>query len=77
MYEQMEKFLAKHYEMAVNAENTTTKRTFFDQAFGGLFFAIHICGDDWDEANRYIELWTEVWYPKFTKELYGYDVEVN
>ena len=76
MYEKMEQFLAKQYEMAVNAESASVKRTSFDQAFGGLSFAIQMCGEDWDEANRYVDLWSKVWYPKFIKVVYGYDVEV-
>ena len=75
MYEKMEQFLEKQYEMAVNADFATNKKTAFDQAFGGLSFAIQMCGNDWDEANRYVDLWSKVWYPKFVKVVYGYDVE--
>ena len=75
MFEKMEQFLAKQYEMAVNAE-IADKKTFFNQAFGGLSFAIQMCGNDWDESNRYVDLWSKVWYPKFIKLVYGYDVEV-
>ena len=75
MYEKMEQFLAKQYEMAVNAE-IVDKKTFFNQAFGGLTFAIQMSGNDWDESNRYVDLWSKVWYPKFIKLIYGYDVEV-
>lgn len=76
MYEKMEQFLAKQYDMAINAETPNDKKTFFDQAFGGLAFAIQMCGADWDEANRYVDMWSKVWYPKFVKVVYGYDVEV-
>ena len=76
MYEKMEQFLAKQYEMAINADFATDKKTFFDQAFGGLSFAIQMCGNDWDEANRYVDLWSKVWYAKFVKVVYDYDVEV-
>ena len=75
MYEKMEMFLAKQYDMAINAEIVDAK-TFFDQAFGGLSFAIQMCGDNWDEANRYIDLWSKTWYPKFIKAVYDYNVEV-
>lgn len=76
MFEKMEQFLERQYEMAVNAETHDGKKTFFDQSFGGLSFAIQMCGNDWDEANRYVDLWSKVWYPKFVKVVYGYDVEV-
>lgn len=77
MFEKMEMFLEKQYEMAtrVNAD-PATKKTCFDQAFGGLSFAIQMCGENWDEANRYVDLWSKVWYAKFIKAIYGYDVEV-
>ena len=55
---------------------TATRKTYFDQAFGGLSFAIQMCGNDWDEANRYVDLWSKVWYAKFVKVVYDYDVEV-
>ena len=31
---------------------------------------------DWDEADRYIDLWDKVWYAKFVKVVYDYDAEV-
>ena len=76
MYEQMEKFLANQYKLAINADTHASKRTFFDQAFGGIAFAIQMCGDDWDEADRYIDLWSKAWYKKFVKAVYDYDAEV-
>lgn len=75
MFEKMEVFLEKQYEMVVNATTHADKKTYFDQSFGGLSFAIQMCGADWDEANRYVDLWSKVWYPKFVKVVYGYDVE--
>lgn len=74
MFEKMEQFLEKQYEMAIKADFATDKKVFFDQAFGGLSFAIQMCGEDWDETNRYAALWI-VWYPRFVKLVYGYDVE--
>ena len=76
MFEKIEMFLAKQYDMAIKAENQADKKTFFDQAFGGLSFAIQMCGNNWDEANRYTDLWVQGWYPKFIKAVYGFDVEV-
>lgn len=76
MYEKMEQFLAKQYDMAINADTHADKKTFFDKAFGGLSFAIQMCGENWDEANRYVDLWSKVWYAKFVKVVYDYDVEV-
>ena len=76
MYEKMEQFLAKQYAMTTDAENHADKKTFFDQAFGGITFAIQMCGADYNEANRYIELWSKVWYKKFIKAVYDYDAEV-
>lgn len=75
MYEKMEMFLAKQYDMAINAE-IVDKKTFFDQAFGGLSFAIQMCGDNWDEADKLIRLWDSCWYAKFIKAVYDYEVEV-
>ena len=76
MYEQMVQFLTKQYNMVIKADTHADKKTLADQAFGGLSFAIQMCGDDWDGADRYIDLWTKVWYAKFTKAVYNYDVEV-
>ena len=76
MYEKMEMFLAKQYDMVIKADTHADKKTFFDQAFGGVSFAIQMCGNDWDEANRYIDLWSKVWYKKFVKAVYDYDAEV-
>lgn len=76
MCEKMEMFLAKQYDMAINADTQADKKTFFDQAFGGLIFAVQMCGENWDEANRYVDLWSKVWYAKFVKVVYDYDVEV-
>jgi hypothetical protein len=76
MYEKMEQFLAKQYDMVIKADTHADKKTFFDQAFGGLSFAIQMCGADWDEANRYVDLWSKVWYKKFVKAVYDYDAEV-
>ena len=76
MYEKMEQFLAKQYDMVINTDTHADKKTFFDQAFGGVSFAIQMCGNDWDEANRYIDLWSKVWYKKFVKAVYDYDTEV-
>ena len=76
MYEKIEMFLAKQYDMTINANTHADKKIFFDQAFGGLTFAIQMCGDDWDESDRYIDLWDKVWRPKFIKAIYGYDAEV-
>lgn len=75
MYEKMEMFLAKQYDMVINAESHADKKTFFDQAFGGITFAMQMCGADYDEASRYIDLW-RVWYKKFVKAVYDYDAEV-
>ena len=76
MFEKMEMFFEKQYEMAVKAESATDKKIFFNQAFGGLSFAIQMCGENWDEANHYVDLWSKIWYPKFIKAIYDYDVEV-
>ncbi len=75
MYEKMEKFLAKQLEMINASDDPSVKKTHADQAFGGLSFAIQMCGENWDEANRYVDVWSKVWYAKFTKAVYGYDVE--
>ena len=77
MYEQMEQFLTKQYNMVVKAKTQADKKIFFDQAFGGLSFAIQMCGDDWDEADRYIDLWDKTWYKKFVKAVYDYEMGVN
>ena len=76
MYKKMEMFLAKQYNMVVNTKSHADKKTFFDQAFGGLTFAIQMCGDNWDEADRFIRLWDSRWYRKFVKAVYDYDAEV-
>ena len=76
MYEKMKQFLAKQYDMAINADTHADKKTFFDQAFGGLSFAIQMCGDNWDEVYRISCLWENHWYAKFVKVVYDYDVEV-
>ena len=75
MFEKMEMFLEKQYEMATKADFGTDRKVYFDQAFGGLSFAIQMCGNDWDEANRYVDLWSKVWYPKFIKAVFDYEVE--
>lgn len=70
MYEKMEQFLAKQYDMVIKADTHADKKTFFDQAFGGLTFAIQMCGDDWDEADRFIRLWDSHWYRQFVKAVW-------
>ena len=71
MMETMIRFLEKQLEMAKGYSEVSIRKSFYDQAFGGLSFAIVSCGNDWDEADKYVELWNNGWRQKFEEVVYG------
>ena len=67
MYEKMEQFLAKQYEMVVNTKIHADKKTFFDQAFGAAQYHIFMFPADQQEVE---ELWN-CYKPQFEEIIYG------
>lgn len=68
MKEQLTKYFERmeHY-MRLTPENA---KTFFNQAFGGINFALQLINDI-DEEYNLIIWWEEEWKPRFEDICYG------
>ena len=71
MMETLIKFLEKQLDMARGYDDWRIRKSFYDQAFGGLTFAIQMCGENWNEADKYVAMWNDEWRQKFEEVVYG------
>ena len=70
MMETLIKCFEKYLSMMSREKDWRVRKSFYDQAFGALTFAIQMCGSDWDEADKYVEMWNAEWRQTFEEATY-------
>ena len=69
MKEKIIAHLDRKLELTDRVDTTQAKRTFFDQAFGALVFAMECV--DADLEAELIDIWTNKYKPAFERKVYG------
>ena len=70
MKEALIKCFEKYLSMMSAENDWRVRKSFYDQAFGALTFVIQMCGNDWNEADKYVEMWNAEWRQKFEEATY-------
>lgn len=70
MKETLIKFWQTQLDMIIREESLDARKTFFSQAFGGLTFAMQMCGKDWDAADELANLWNYEWRERLEEKVY-------
>ena len=70
MMETLIKCFEKYLSMMSVEKDWRVRKSFYDQAFGALTLAIQMCGSDWDEANKYVEMWNDEWKERLEAKVY-------
>lgn len=64
------KCFEKYLSMMSVEKDWRVRKSFYDQAFGALTLAIQMCGSDWDEADKYVEMWNNEWKERLEEKVY-------
>ena len=70
MMETLIKCFEKYLSMMSAEKDWRVRKSFYDQAFGALTLAIQMCGSDWDEADKYVEMWNNEWKERLEAKVY-------
>ena len=70
MMETLIKCFEKYLSMMSVEKDWRVRKSFYDQAFGALTLAIQMCGSDWDEADKYVEMWNDEWKERLEEKVY-------
>jgi hypothetical protein len=70
MMETLIRCFEKYLSMMSAEKDWRVRKSFYDQAFGALTLAIQMCGSDWDEADKYVEMWNNEWKERLEAKVY-------